>query len=176
MMVDEARASVLILLLAGVLLGVPGPAPLIAQEDAQSPDQVSESYGSWMLRCGAARTDCRILQELVRAEDGARLVRVTVFRGEDDGLLLRVLTPLGAHLDSGVSLLVDEAELPALSYDSCWQAGCVAQRALTAGLETALREGEALAVSVVGADTGQAVRFELALNGFTRALDRMLEK
>lgn len=169
----------LALLVAAAVVGVPAPAPVTAQSgkaaETQAPDERTETYGSWTLRCGAEASSCHVFQALFRTEDGAQLVRVTLFADENGQMLLRVLAPLGADLAAGVPLGVDEGAIAMLPFRSCWPHGCIAETALTSDIEAELRGGEVLSASVVGADTGQTVRFEFALNGLARALERMRE-
>ena len=72
--------------------------------------------------------------------------------------------------------MVDDGAPTSVPFLACWPRGCVAETALTPELEAALRAGLILAVVVESADTGQTVRFELSLDGMTRALDQLREK
>ena len=175
MTAGSVRRKALTLLAAGALLAGLSAGPAAAQESATSPDALSETYGSWSLRCGAEGAGCHVFQALYRAKDKARLVQVTLFSPPDaDGaLLLRALTPLGAVLIEAAVLVVDDGAPTNISYISCWPRGCVAETALTPDLEAALRAGLTLAVLVVSAENGQTIRFELSLDGITRALDRL---
>lgn len=144
-----------------------------AQNDSQSPDSLRETYGPWVVACGAERTGCHMFQALQRAKDNARLVQMTVFAPAEGSQLMRALVPLGAKISAGAVVQVDENPPVTMPFDSCWQRGCIAELALTAELEAQLRGGEKLAVSVEAADTGRTVRFELALKGFAKAVDRL---
>ena len=178
MKVGGMRNRTLALLAAGTLLVGLTTGPAAAQESTTAPDALTESYGAWTLRCGAERVGCHVFQALYRAKDKARLVQVTLFSAPDaeGGLLLRALTPLGAVLAAGAALMVDDGAPTSVPFLACWPRGCVAETALTPGLEAALRAGLILAVVVESADTGQTVRFELSLDGMTRALDQLREK
>ena len=70
-------------------------------------------------------------------------------------------------------LVVDDGAPTSVPFLACWPRGCVAETALTPDLEAALRAGLTLAVLVVSAENGQTIRFELSLDGITRALDRL---
>ena len=177
MKVGGMRGRTLTLLVAGILLaGLPRPA--VVQESATAPDALSETYGAWTLRCGAERTGCHVFQALYRADDKARLIQVTLFSppGAEGAMFLRALTPLGAVLTDGATLIVDDAEPESAPYVACWPRGCVAETALAPDMEAALRAGLTLAVLVVSADTRQTVRFELSLEGISRALDEFRKK
>ena len=178
MKVGSVRNRTLALLAAGALLVGLAAGPAAAQESTTAPDSLSETYGSWTLRCGAEGAGCHVFQALYRAKDKARLVQVTLFGAADDGggLLLRALTPLGAVLSGGAALVVDDGAPTSVPFLACWPRGCVAETTLTPDLEAALRAGLILAVVVESADTGQTVRFELSLDGMTRALDQLREK
>ncbi len=175
MTAGSVRRKALTLLAAGALLAGLSAGPAATQESATSPDALSETYGSWSLRCGAEGAGCHVFQALYRVTDKARLVQVTLFSPPDaeGALLLRALTPLGAVLTGGAILAVDDGAPTSVPFLACWPRGCVAETALTPDLEAALRAGLTLAVLVENADTGQTVRFELSLDGITRALDRL---
>ena len=178
MTVGSMKRRTLTLLAAGTLLAGLSAGPGATQESAASPDALSEIYGSWSLRCGAEGAGCHVFQALYRTKDKARLVQVTLFSPPDaeGGLLLRALTPLGAVLTKGAVLVVDDGAPTSVPFLACWPRGCVAETALTPDLEAALRAGLTLAVLVQSADTGQTVRFELSLDGITRALDELRKK
>lgn len=149
--------------------------PVHAQDSATGPDRLTESYGPWVLECGAGRTGCHIFQALYRAKDRARLVQVTVFAPAEPNAepTMRALVPLGATLAHGAVIEVDGAGPLTVPFRACWPRGCVAELTLTPALEASLRAGATLAVSVEGADTGRTIRFELALDGLGAALDRL---
>jgi invasion protein IalB len=148
-----------------------------AQETTSTPDQLTETYGNWTLRCGPGETRCHVSQSLFRAEDKARLLQVTLFSppGADGAMFFRSMSPLGAILTDGVALIVDDAEPVTAQYISCWPRGCMAEVPAKLGLLTALRAGKQLAVQVKSAETGQTIRFELSLEGISAALDRFGE-
>ena len=178
MTVGSMRRRTLTLLVAGILLaGIPTE-PAAAQESTTAPDALSETYGAWTLRCGAERTGCHVFQALYRVDDKARLIQVTLFSppGAEGEMFLRALTPLGAVLSGGAALVVDDGAPTSVPFLACWPRGCVAETALTPDLEAALRAGLILAVLVQSADTSQTVRFELSLDGITRALDEFRKK
>ena len=134
--------------------------------------------GSWTLCYGPAGTRCHVFQALYRVKEKARMIQVTLLRaaGEGGGLALRAQTPLGTALSKRVSLAVDDAAPIGVPYIACWPRGCAAETAPAPDLEAALRAGQTLAVPVVGADTDPTVRFEVALDGFSRAFDRLRKK
>lgn len=184
MRIRRARELLVFLLLPVILPPyLSASPPSMAQSDVQSetqagstaPDGLTEVYGDWTFHCGPEAAGCHVFQALLRSEDRARLVQVTVLPAQspDGEDRLRVLTPLGADLAASVALEVDGSALAALPFASCWPRGCVAEAALTPALEETLRAGETLSVAVVGADTGQTVRFELKLKGLDRALERL---
>ena len=169
------KRKTLALLAAGALLTGLSIGPAVTQESTTAPDDLSETYGSWILRCGADRTGCHVFQSLFRAEDNAKLLQVTLLPANDgeEALVLRALTPLGAVLADGAALEIDEIEAPTAPFLTCLRRGCIAETPLVPELEAAMRGGETLAVSVVGTENGRTVRFELSLDGITRALDRL---
>jgi invasion protein IalB len=162
-------------LLSASLAAGPVAGPATAQDETASPDSLRETYGPWVVSCGPARTGCHMFQALRRTKDGARLVQVTVFAPAEGSQQMRALVPLGAKIAAGAVLQVDKIAPQTVPIDACWQRGCVAELALDSELEDRLRAGKTLAVSVVGADTGRTIRFELALKGFSAALDRLNE-
>jgi len=165
------------LMAAGTLIIGLSLGPAAAQETADTPDELTETYGSWTLRCGSEATRCHVTQSLFRAKDNARLIQVTLFSSpEANGvLLMRALTPLGSVLKNGAAMIIDETKPENAPYLSCWPRGCISELKLTVGLVAALRAGQVLAVQSSSATTGQTIRFELTLDGISAALNRLKE-
>ena len=171
------KHRILVLLAACAVFAGLSTSPAISQQAENAPDQLSETYGAWILRCGPGDTRCHVLQGLYRAKDKARLIQVTLFSPPDaDGaLFIRALTPLGAVLTDGLALIIDDTEPVSIPYLSCWPRGCIAEMPLPSRLEASLRAGNSLAILVVSADNGQTIRFELSLEGVSAALNRFSE-
>jgi invasion protein IalB len=172
------KHRILVVLAAWAVLAGLSASPAVSQEaTATAPDEISETYGAWTLRCGPGETRCHVLQALIRPKDKARLLQVTLFSppGAEGALFLRALTPLGGMLTDGLALIVDEAEPKNAPFVSCWPRGCIAEMPLSSRLEKSLRAGKTLAIQVVSAENGQTVRFELSLDGISAALNRFSE-
>lgn len=163
-----AGAGALVLMLA------PLPQAQEAGEEAAGPDSLVERYGAWTVQCASGNRACQAFQQLSNAENGQRLVRVTVLPGAEDGTpRMRLLVPLGPQIESGVVLTVDETEPKTATYVTCLQRGCIAQTEIDEILEEKLRAGEKMFVAVAAVESGRVVRFELSLNGVSRAMDRL---
>lgn len=163
--------------LAAAVMALAGfvPGSTAAQTGSVTPDSLNETYGAWTMKCGAGLTGCHVTQSMFAKDGNQRLMRVTVFSPPDgDGTtIFRALTPLGSRLSEGAVIEVDGGSQTKMAFATCLARGCLAETALTPELEADLTDGKTLAVMIVAAAGGKTIRFELSLDGFAPALERM---
>ena len=108
-----------------------------AAEGAAPPKAAPEAAPqtpTWMVNCTniAGGFDCRASQTLVRKDTNTRILTLAVRRtpvAKRPVLLLQ--GPLGIYLPAGITLQVGNEAAKALPVQSCDQAGCVAEYAIT---------------------------------------------
>ena len=153
-------------------------APAKTKKDTTRPDTSSETYGSWLLRCGANGKNCYLVQSLVRKKDRRRLARVTIFAPprKNGKLKLRMLLPLGVALAKGTKLTVDKAAPRKMPYLTCLRSGCMAELTVPSILERRLHVGNTLTVTVFSLKGAKPIRFQFSLKGLTRAILKLRSK
>ena len=153
-------------------------APAKPSNGSVRPDTSSETFGSWVLRCGPTGKGCYLYQTLARKKDRARLARVTIFapRKKNGKLKLRVLLPLGIGLAKGTRLSVDKAASRKVPYLACWRPGCVIELTVPSLLERRLRVGKILTLTAFAIKGAKPLRFRFSLKGLSRAIRRLRSK
>lgn len=138
------------------ILGVSGGA--VAQtsqpkgEAAQSApaQQTATPQPNWVVACSQTQQglECRAGQSLFVRKTGQRFLSVAVRVPPDTKkpkLLLQL--PLGVYLPAGASLQIGKDEAMTLPFQSCDQAGCIAEHPMTDAEIAAMVKGADLTVS-----------------------------
>lgn len=136
---------------------------------------LTETYQDWAISCQAQKetTNCVMNQTQNSSKTGQRVLTVqlrNVAGGKVDGV---VLMPFGLDLAKGVSLKIDEAEAPALTFSTCLPQGCLALLSLDAKDIARLKAAGNLNISATALEPNQPVSFKVSLKGFGTALDRI---
>jgi invasion protein IalB len=116
--------------LAGLWLAGSGDSPLGGAAWAQG--AVTAKHGLWETRCetppGASAQQCAIVQSVVDDDrPNITLVVIALKTADRKSRLLRVITPLGVLLPTGLSLRVDKVDLGRMNFVRCLPNGCVAE-------------------------------------------------
>jgi invasion protein IalB len=139
------------------------PQPQQAQQQPPRPN--------WVVNCsqGQQGLECRAGQSLFFKQTGQRFMSVAVVVAADTKkpqLLLQL--PLGVYLPAGVSLRIGKGEAKTLPYESCDQAGCVAEYAVTDAELSAMAKGANLTVSAANRQK-KSFNIEVSSDGFAAA-------
>lgn len=174
-----ARFSFLGLVLTLCLAATASAPVVLAQSSAvERPDQLTESYRDWVVRCRRGDTGdvgCEMVQQLTTASDGQTVLQLRIAPGADGGHIGMLLLPLGILVQQPITLGVDADVLLEARVRSCVQTGCVAPFNIGQDEWARLRSGEALSVQVATANTREIYEAALSLAGFTAASDRLTE-
>lgn len=162
-------------------VAMPAPAAPAADSTAQLPNGASsivETYGDWTVNCvieNAAKI-CVLSQAQGNKETGQRTFAIEVRaprNGLSDGT---VLMPFGLRLESGAVLKLDDKELgQGLRFATCIPQGCLLPFSFPAAATDAMKTAKNLAVISQNLANGQAVTFNISLNGFAAALARSIQ-
>ncbi|MGX1500662.1 invasion protein IalB [Labrenzia sp. MBR-25] len=147
-----------------------------AAAQSEQPDQktLTERFKAWTVTCVEAETrTCRMTQELVQQKTGQRLSALLVEERAGEGPILTVLTPFGLALSQGLTLAVDDAEMPKAQFLTCLPSGCVVPVPLDDAALEMLRTGNRLTAVGVTATNDKPVRIEFSLQGSAAALARL---
>jgi invasion protein IalB len=99
---------------------------------ASAQGAVKTKHGSWETRCetppGASAEQCAVVQSVVDDDrPNITLVVIALKTADRKSRLLRVITPLGVLLPTGLSLRADKDDLGRMNFVRCLPNGCVAE-------------------------------------------------
>ena len=151
------------------------PAP--AAESVAAIDESRQIIGDWTYRCeklpGALAEQCRIEQFVVDEQRPNISLIVMVFRTADGkNLFMRIVTPLGLFLPTGIRLGVDGQTLPmTLPYTQCYNIGCMGELLENQLIEN-LKAAKTLHVIVWPAPE-DPIGVPISLQGYAEALQKL---
>lgn len=144
--------------------------PRIAYADAK----VGDRFGDWVFECAAlaeGKTDCALSQTIVSQKDNRRIVKFNLARNrQTSGITLTALLPLGIHLPSGVSGVVDQGKPFQFALQTCIQQGCIATYPVDAGFLKNLQAGQKLGLNFSVNGGKRPVSINGSLNGLVDGL------
>lgn len=167
---DWVRAWGLFLGLTVFATGATAQAPT-----EQAPSALSETYQDWVVRCETLQGQdrrCWMVQTLQTGNGGNRILQVelAIVGGT---IRLVFLTPLGVDLPTGVALAIGDNALETLAFNTCVNAGCVAEVQPSSELLSALRRGTTLTVTFRPTRGDNSLQVPVSLAGFSAAQDRL---
>ena len=165
----------------------PAPAPAAGEAKAQAPQQpaetlpngaaaINETFGDWTVDCRVVegRKSCLLSQAQGDRQTGRRVYAIELRAPKDGKVDGAVLMPFGLKLDSGAVLTLDDKDFGSgLRFSTCVPAGCLLPVSLPTTAVTALKGGKQLTVGSLNLGDGQLVSFNVSLEGFSAALDRL---
>lgn len=84
--------------------------------------------------------------------------------------------PFGLKLEAGAILKLDDKDLgQGVRFSTCVPQGCLLPVSFPSVATDAMRKGKTLVVAALNLSNGQAVTFNVSLNGFAAALDRTIQ-
>ncbi len=134
---------------------------------ANGTESTTKVYGDWKLSCpprNAAGAGCALTQDIIQGGAGVTLVHLQLVRRGDAQQLL-IVVPHGVLLKPGLGLVIGNAPLRALQYQTCDGVGCIAILPLDQTTLDALQIADAGRIVVVWRD-GKDVAFPYSLRGF----------
>jgi len=132
-------------------------------------ESMTKTYGDWKLSCpprNVAAAECTLTQDIVQNGTGMALVHLQLVRGDDTKRLL-IVEPHGVLLKPGLGLVIGNAPLRVLQYQTCDSVGCIALLPLDQPTLDALKEADVGRIVVVWRD-GKDVAFPYSLRGFAK--------
>lgn len=139
---------------------------------------ITETYGDWTVACGIqdGKKLCALNQAQGNKQTGQRTFAIELRTPKDGKTDGTILMPFGLKLDSGAILKLDDKDLgQGVRFSTCIPDGCLLPVSFPTAATDAMRKGKTLAVSSLNLSDGQAVTFNVSLNGFTAALDRVIQ-
>lgn len=169
-------ATLLLILGFSLIIGffVPhgiGPDRALAQAPQQTP------FGDWTRRCetppGAQGEQCALMQYVTAADRPNVGLSVIVLKTADGkARLLRVITPLGVLLPSGLGLRIDSEDVGRAGFVRCVAEGCLAEVIMEDQLLGKLRAGQQ-ATFIVFETPEAGIGIPISLTGFSAGFDAL---
>ncbi|MGY4472733.1 invasion associated locus B family protein [Bradyrhizobium sp. USDA 3364] len=137
---------------------------------------ISETYGDWIVKCqldGGARL-CTLSQTQTSKETNQQVFAIELLRrnGKTEG---NMLMPFGLKLDAGAVVKLDGKDLEQTRFSTCTAQGCLLPVSFPTVVTDTMSKAKTLTVAAQNINTGQAVVFNVPLNGFAAALERTIQ-
>ncbi|MCR9237383.1 MAG: invasion associated locus B family protein [Alphaproteobacteria bacterium] len=139
--------------------------------------QSQTPYGDWNMRCetppGAQGPQCALMQYVVaesRSNVGLSVIMLKTADGK--AKLLRIITPLGVLLPSGLGLKIDEEDIGRAGFVRCVAEGCLAEVIMEDELLNKLRRGQQ-ATFIVFVSPEDGIGIPISLSGFSAGYDAL---
>ena len=172
---------------AGKPAGAQAPAGL--QQRNVPPKQTAEivaKHGDWTLTCekkavkqpdGTTKKPCAMLQSAQHAERKNVSLTLVLLTGQKDGkpnTMMRVMTPIGVFLPTGVALEIDGAAVGRVPFTRCLPQVCIAFAEASPPTLEKMKKG-GTANFIIYEAPGLGMSLELSLKGFTAGLKNLHE-
>lgn len=151
-------------------------APVVTLPNGAS--SINETYGDWTVDCRITDRQkiCLLSQAQGNNQTGQRIYAIELRPPADGKTEGVILMPFGLNLDSGAILKLDDKDLgKGLRFSTCAPQGCLLPVSFPTVATDAMRKGAKLVVASLNLSSGEAVTFNVSLNGFGAALDRMIQ-
>ncbi|WP_076859011.1 invasion associated locus B family protein [Bradyrhizobium mercantei] len=137
---------------------------------------ISETYGDWIVKCqldGGARL-CTLSQTQTSKETNQQVFAIELLlrNGKAEG---NMLMPFGLKLDAGAVVKLDGKDLEQTRFSTCTAQGCLLPVSFPTVVTDTMSKANTLTVAAQNINTGQAVVFNIPLNGFAAALERTIQ-
>lgn len=139
---------------------------------------INETYGDWTVDCriADAQKQCLLVQAQRDSQSGQRSYAIELHPPRDGKVEGAILMPFGLNLESGAILKLDDKDLgKGLRFSTCLPQGCLLPVSFPTVATDAMRKGTKLVVASLNISSGEAITFNVSLNGFGAALDRTIQ-
>ncbi|WWP77271.1 invasion associated locus B family protein [Bradyrhizobium sp. 26S5] len=137
---------------------------------------ISETYGDWIVKClldGGAKL-CTLGQTQLSKETNQQIFAIELIPsdGKAEG---NILMPFGLKLDTGAVVKLDGKDLEQTRFSTCTAQGCLLPVSFPTVVTDTMSKAKTLTVAAQNINGGQAVAFNVPLNGFGGALERTIQ-
>lgn len=162
----------------------PAPAPTVQQPAAavsslpNGASSINETYGDWTVDCRITdgQKRCVMTQAQGNNQTGQRVYAIELLPAKDGKTEGTILMPFGLNLDAGAVLKLDDKDLgKGLRFSTCVPQGCLLPVSFPTVATDAMRKSAKLMVASLNLSSGEAVTFNVSLNGVAPALDRVVQ-
>jgi invasion protein IalB len=139
---------------------------------------VNEVYGDWTVDCriNDGQKLCLLSQSQGDSRTNQRVFAIELRAPKDGRVEGTILMPFGVKLENGAVLKLDEKDLgQGLRFSTCVPAGCLLPVSFPTVATDAIKGGKTLTAAALNLSSNDVVSFNIALNGFGPALDRLAQ-
>lgn len=139
---------------------------------------VNEVYGDWTVDCriNDGQKLCLLTQSQGDSRTNQRVFAIELRAPKDSRAEGTILMPFGVKLENGAVLKLDEKDLgQGLRFSTCVPAGCLLPISFPTVATDAIKGGKTLTAAALNLSSNDVVSFNIALNGFGPALDRLVQ-
>jgi invasion protein IalB len=139
---------------------------------------INEIYGDWTVDCRLAdgQKRCILVQSQGNNRTGQRVFGIEIQPFKDGKSGATILMPFGLKLEAGAILKLDEKDFgPGLRFSTCGAQGCLLPISFPSSAVEAMKKGKTLTAASLDISSGEAVTFNISLNGFPAAFARLSE-
>ncbi len=157
-------------------LTAPTPAPAAQLPNGAS--SITEDYGDWTVRCRIENGQklCVLSQAQGNRQTGQRMFAIELITPKDGKTDGTILMPFGLKLEAGATLKLDDKALgQGVRFSTCVPDGCLLPVSFPTIATDAMKTAKTLSVASLNLGNGEAVTFNVSLNGFGQALARVVE-
>jgi invasion protein IalB len=174
----RAAAAFVVLAVAAAIGAATSAVPLAAQTAAKPAQEAPAPPNPqpWSINCNgqgpAGALVCVMTQGLIAKNTGQRVLSVAIAKTPAGAYSATLSLPHGLNLPEGVQVWIDEGQRAKHAITTADQNGSYAIVPLDQAMIGSMKKGTILNVLVKSA-SGDEVTFQLSLNGFTAALERV---
>lgn len=134
-------------------------------------------FGNWTVQCavppGTSEAQCGVSQTLVVNETKARLITVEANQPAKGDLNLAVLLPLGISLQTGVTIVFEDASKLPMVLQRCVAEGCLATTSVKPEQLKKMQGQKEFKVHAELPGVQDVAKITVSLKGFSEAVDSL---
>jgi invasion protein IalB len=150
--------------------------PAAAAQLPNGAASITETYGDWTVDCrlNEGQKFCVISQAQGNGQTGQRTFAIELRAPKDGKAEGNILMPFGLKLDAGAILKLDDKDLgQGVRFSTCVPQGCLLPVSFPTVATDAMKKAKTLTVASLNLSSGEAVTFNISLNGFAAAIGRV---
>ncbi len=139
---------------------------------------INEVYGDWTVDCRITdgQKTCVLTQSQGDSRTNQRVFAIELRAPKDGRAEGTILMPFGLKLENGAVLKLDDRDLgQGLRFSTCVPAGCLLPISFPTIATEAMKGGKTLTSAALNLSSNEVVTFNIVLNGFGQALDRLIQ-
>lgn len=167
------------IVLTGAVALLSLPAGLAIGQTLPEPQQLSETYGAWTVRCQsraaestALEPECEVFQQRIQNETGQMVASVAYRILPEDQAIAVVFAPFGLRLSEGVRVESADETLWSGEFQTCVPSGCISVPQLDLEQMNAVLEADTAQLTFVS-NEGQKMNIAIDTSGFPDAWQRL---